>query len=105
MRFKILLLALFQIVICSCERQPEKQTKVVETIVYKKVKAIKESTETTYKYKYNIWRGKFYHQPDVHSVYYLVFTDGTFEEVDVAKASITEVGDSIKKVETSTIEI
>jgi len=68
-----------------------------EIISKKIVKGKNQSEETSYKYKYNIWRGRFYHQPDIHSVYYLVYTDGSYDQVDVGKFTITSVGDTVIK--------
>jgi len=66
-----------------------------EYITRKIVKAKNQGEETTYRYKYNIWKGNFYHQPDIHTVYYLIYTDGSYDKVNVGKFTITNVGDTV----------
>lgn len=91
----IVLYAILSVIIfTACEPQnQQKQPK--EYITKKIVKAKNQSEETTYGYKYNLWKGNFYHQPDIHSVYYIVYTDGSYDKVDVGKFTITNIGDTI----------
>jgi len=89
---KLLLICL---VLFGCKEAEQPKQKLVTTI--KVVKGKNQSEETSYKYKYNLWKGNFYHQPDIHSVYYIVFTDGSYKQVDVGKYTITNIGDTIKE--------
>ena len=80
----------------ACEPQtPPKPPQ--EYIVKKIVKGKNQSEETSLHYKYNIWKGNFYQQPDIHSVYYLVYTDGSYDKVDIGKFTITNVGDTVSE--------
>lgn len=82
----------------GCENT-QTQSKPLKSVIIKKVvKAKNQSEQTSYHYKYNLWKGNFYHQPDIHSVYYIVYTDGSYESVDIGKYSITNIGDTIKQV-------
>jgi len=86
--------------VTSCNTVNNSPVRVVENtpipMVSKVVTSKKEATETSYKYKYNVWKNNFYHQPDVHTVYYLIFSDGSFESVDLGKYTVTSVGDTVK---------
>ena len=95
MKYKILILTLL-VVITSCMKiEPPKPPRKV--IVQKVVKEKREEVETDYKHVYSFWKGDFVLQPDVHQVYYLVYTDGSYEKVDLGKYSTTDKGDTITK--------
>jgi len=67
-----------------------------ETYTVKKIlRSKKEGTETEYHYRYNAFRGKMYEQPDVHTAYYLIYTDGSYDAVDVGKYTMFEPGDTV----------
>lgn len=72
-------------------------TKIVTKQIQKIVKDKKEATQTSYRYKYNIFKGDFYHVPNVRTVYYIVYNDGSYDEVNLGKYIITNIGDTIIK--------
>lgn len=67
--------------------------------MYKHVKDLKQSeeTHTSYKYKYNIWKGNFYHQPNVQSEthYFVVWDNHTHSEVSQNEWLNYSIGDSV----------
>jgi len=77
----------------TCEHYATKQ---VEQIPFKIVKSKKEAVETTYKHKFSLWKGDFVLQPDVKTVYYLVFQDGTYQTVGLTNYSLIEIGDTVR---------
>lgn len=90
----VLIIMLSSVFFIACK--PPKPTLPTQEYFTKKiVKAKNQGEETSYHYKYNIWKGNFYHQPDIHTVYYIVYTDGSYDKVDVGKFTITNVGDTI----------
>jgi hypothetical protein len=91
---KTTFLIFIAIVLLGCAKTEHKEPK--EITESKIVKAKNQAEETTYDYKYNVWKGNFYHQPNIHSAYYIVYTDGSYDEVDLGKFSITDVGDTIR---------
>lgn len=92
----LILLAALAVSGCAKKQDAHRQTKQTVRLTSKIVKAKNKAEETTYHYKYNFWKGNFYHVPDVHTVFYLVYTDGSYEKVDIGKFTITNVGDTIK---------
>lgn len=90
--FAFVLLAIMYLMACE-PMQPQKAPQ--EYVTKKVVKAKNQGEETSYHYKYNVWKGAFYHQPDIHTVYYIVYTDGSYDKVDIGKFTITNVGDTI----------
>lgn len=65
---------------------------------YKIVKSVKSISKqkTDYSYKFDWLNGKFRQQPNVYTKnkYYLVFTDGTSQEITMEQSVIYEKGDS-----------
>ncbi|AXH73878.1 MAG: lipoprotein [Bacteriophage sp.] len=94
---KIILLAC--LFFAACESTTKRKTPHVYTVT-KIVKGKKEATETSYHYKYNLWRGDFYHVPKIYTAYYLIYTDGRFESVDLGQYETTNIGDTL----TQTVE-
>lgn len=89
-----LIIILFAILIISCGEQPRaKQPQI--TYVQKIVKNKKEAIKTSHRYKYNIFKDNFYHQPNVQTVYYIMYTDGSLDMVSIDKYLTTEIGDTI----------
>jgi hypothetical protein len=86
---------LLAIALSACEHTEKKMPPMV--VIRKVVRSKKEAQETSYRYKYNLWKGNFYHVPDIHTVYYLVYTDGTYEAVDLGTFATVEAGDTIKQ--------
>jgi hypothetical protein len=84
---------LLAVVLSSCEPQPKKEPK--EVIEYKVVKDKKGKMETHYKHVFSVWKGDFVLQPDIQTEYYIIYTDGSYDNVEVGKYSITEIGDTI----------
>jgi hypothetical protein len=82
------------IILISCEDSTKKEP--INIISYKVVKDKKEKTETTHKHVYSIWKGDFVLQPNVETVYYIIYDDGSYDSVDIGKYSIIDIGDSIK---------
>jgi len=68
-------------------------------VYYKHIKDLKEisETKTSYKYKFNFWKGDFYHQPDIHTLttYYVIYTDHTKDEVSKNTWLTYSKGDSV----------
>jgi len=62
----------------------------------KVVASKKEAIVTESRYKYNVFKGNFYHQPNTHTAYYLVYTDGRYDEVDLGTYTIHNIGDTVK---------
>lgn len=94
MRTLTILTLLVLAIVLGCEPVTKRKTPHVYT-VSKIVADKREAEETSYKYKYNFWKGDFYHVPDIHTVYYLIYTDGRYEAVDVGKFSTTNIGDTL----------
>jgi hypothetical protein len=84
---------LLAVVLSSCEPQPKREPK--EVIEYKVVKDKKEKMETHYKHVFSVWKGDFVLQPDIKTEYYIIYKDGSYDNVEVGKYSITEIGDTI----------
>lgn len=76
-----------------------KQYKFKTVVYYKYIKDLKEisETKTSYKYKFNMWKGNFYQQPDVHTLttYYVIYTDHTKDEVSKDTWLTYSKGDSV----------
>lgn len=84
---------LLTIVIFSCKSQSKREPK--EVIEYKVVKDKKEKMVTDYKHVYSFWQDDFVLQPDIQTEYYIIYKDGSYDNVEVSKYSITEIGDTI----------
>ncbi len=94
---KTILIILVVLSFASCNSGNEVKKQYKEYFKINIVKSKKETVETTYVYKYNIWKGSFYQQPNIHTVYYLIYRDGSLAQVDLGVFSTTEVGDTIKE--------
>lgn len=97
MKKSIVLCALFcaSVLFPSCEQQPTPEVKPKETYILKKVVAGKnESVETTTHYR-PTWKGDWHQVPDVETVYYVVYQDGSYERVDMGRYTLTNVGDTV----------
>ncbi len=99
---KHILLIMLAIFIFSCEKKTEYESAVVEAskplravTTVKIVKAKNQAEETSYEYKYDWMNSKFRQQPNVKTVFYIVYKSGDYEAVDVGKYSNTNVGDTI----------
>lgn len=88
------ILIFFLVVIASCG-PPTPIVQPKETIIKKVIKAKKEQLKTDYDYKMDWFNGKLRHQPNIHSSFYFVFTDGSYNEVNIGEYAIREVGDTI----------
>jgi hypothetical protein len=93
MKYKIIILTLLVVITSCMEIEPPKPPRKV--IVHKVVKEKRSEVETDYRHVYSILQDNFVLQPDVHQVYYLVYTDGTYQKVDLGKYSTTDKGDTI----------
>lgn len=89
---KVIIVAGVALMLWSCDEARQPQIVIEKKIV----KAKNQAEETTYQYKYNAWKGSFYHQPDIHTAYYIVYTDGSYDHVDVGRFSITNIGDTVE---------
>jgi len=89
---------MFDYQIEKAKRIENRKKQQVTQVIKKVVKSKNQAQETTYKYKYNFWKGNFYHQPDIHTIYYLNYTDGSYDVVDIGKFGVTNIGDTITKV-------
>ncbi len=104
---KILILSILSVFLFSCTenttqqiKAPPKQEYKYET-VYKIVKNTKEKVNTysTSNYTYDLWNDRFVLQPEVHTDvnYYVIYTDGTYEEITMEQSVLYSPGDSIAK--------
>jgi len=105
----IVIIALIGLTACESESERKPQTPVniypvkqveYKTVSYKKaIKDLKEVQEqyTDYHYKYDVWNGKFRQQPNVYtkSNYYVIYTDGSHEEISRDKWLGFSKGDSV----------
>jgi hypothetical protein len=90
---KLLALMVTAFIYSGCGPEAEKHPAPVKCA---EVYAKKESTETRYKHVFSWYKGDFVLQPEVRTVYYLLFTDGTHARVDMDTWAITEVGDKVQ---------
>ncbi len=82
----------------------QKRTRFEEIVVKKVVLAKAEQQKTDLKYKFNFWKGDFYHVPNIYTAYVLALSDGTTKQVDFAKYATTNVGDTITETEIIQVE-
>jgi hypothetical protein len=74
---------------------PKEKPKPEKVTIKKIVTAKKESMETDYHYKMDWLNGKVRQQPDIHTVYYIVYDDKSYDRVNVDVYALTTVGDTI----------
>lgn len=74
-----------------------KEPPVAPVMMKKIVKAKKESMTTSYQYVVDPLGsgGLLKQRMHLKTIYYLTFTDGTYESVDIGKYSVTDVGDTV----------
>jgi len=73
-------------------------TQTKEVVVQKIVKDKKEAVSTDYEHVFSAWKGDFVLQPKIKTTYYLIYSDGGFEEVSLGKYANTNIGDTIPKI-------
>jgi hypothetical protein len=98
----VLLGLVFVLQRCKNDYQASHQPKKYITV--KIIKAKKEAIETDLEYEFDplntVLRSRLTirQQPNVSTVYYLVFTDGSHKKVNLGEFVSHEVGDTIKTV-------
>lgn len=75
--------------------EPDYITQFKEEKTYKVVLATKDAVETKTRMEYNIWKGDFYDIPYASTVYYVVYTDGTTEQITLAQFATLQKGDTV----------
>lgn len=82
----------------------QKRTRFEEVVVKKVVLAKAEQQKTDLEYKFNFWKGDFYHVPNIYTAYVLALNDGTTKQVDFGRYAATNVGDTITETEIVQVE-
>ena len=82
---------------CSCEDLFQSSTEAPNQPVKisKVVKAKHEGIQTSYSHQFSWWKGDFVLQPEIDNVYYLIFSDGTKQQVSIEEYATTNVFDTI----------
>lgn len=82
--------------LCACTAKPERNQDNGPVTRQRIVKAKKEAMESNYRYEIDPFsKDVLKKRMHLETAYYLVYTDGSYEQVDVGRYSVVEVGDTV----------
>lgn len=92
-----LVILFFSLIFMSCNSDPydSRFDEPVEIIEKKIIVSKKQKLETSYHHVFSAWKMDFVFVPKVETAYYFVYSDGTYESVNMGKYSILEIGDTV----------